>query len=77
MKWAKLQYLVREIDENGKIISDKIISEIEPIELGPLDKLTEVDKMAWLSKVEQNSVDAASALKKTLQSARYSGKKRK
>jgi len=72
-----LQILVREVDENGKVISDKIISEIAPIDLGPIDKLTELDKIAWLSKVEQNSVDAASALKKTLQSIKYSSMKHK
>ncbi|MDO9535641.1 MAG: hypothetical protein Q7J85_10015 [Bacillota bacterium] len=72
-----IQVLIREVDETGKVISDKIISEIEPIDLGPPNKLTESDKLAWLSKVEQNAVDAASTLKKTLQLNKYSSKKSK
>ena len=73
----RIQYVAREIDESGKVISEEVIYQIDPIDLGPIDKLTEADKVAWLNKVEQNSVDAAAAVKKKLQSSKYISEKSK
>ncbi len=75
MMKKRIQVLVREVDETGKVINDKVISEIEPIEIGSPDELSEAHKVAWLAKVEQNAIDAAATLKKTLQSGKYNTKK--
>lgn len=71
----RIQVLVRELDETGKVVNDEVISEIDPIEIGSPDELSESHKMAWLAKAEQNAIDAASTLKKTLQSGRSCTKK--
>ena len=49
MMKKRIQVLVREVDETGKVINDKVISEIEPIEIGSPDELSEAHKVAWLS----------------------------
>lgn len=70
----KIQVLIRELDEFGKVINDRVISEIESI---AIDLDSESGKMEWLGKVEQNALDVASTLKKNLQSNKSNTKKKK
>lgn len=73
----KIQVILREIDENGNITENKVLTEIEPEKIKDIENMTEKEKWAFLSKIEQNAIDSSTELKKNLQFGNSNIKKNK
>jgi len=74
----KYRVVLEEIDNHDKVIKREIVTEVDSVNIKKaITDLTEEDKQAWLNQVEQNAMNAANTLKKTLQSKKSEPKKNK
>ncbi|WP_206708864.1 hypothetical protein [Koleobacter methoxysyntrophicus] len=72
---GKYRIVLEEIDKDDKVANRLIVTEVNSVKTKPVADMTEEDKQAWLDQIEQNAVDAANALKKTLRSKKSGPKK--